>query len=45
MRACFPCGVVILVQDPLREIAALELLSDPGHANVLRRVEAIDDGE
>lgn len=33
-----------ICQDPIREISTLSRLSDPGHAHVLRRVEALDDG-
>lgn len=40
------CGMRLrlCLQDPLRELAALEALSDPGHPNVLRKVEVLDDG-
>ncbi|CAN0279762.1 unnamed protein product [Discosporangium mesarthrocarpum] len=31
-------------ENPLHEIAALEILSEPGHPNVLKLVEALNDG-
>lgn len=32
-------------QDPLQEISALSIMSEPGHPNVLQKVAALDDGE
>lgn len=32
-------------EDPLKEIAAMQFISYPGHPNVLRQIECVEDAE